>query len=123
MNIFTDIVISAEQNCFPSDEKDNFDKYFQKRNTSILIVALLWEKQRPYLPVLKHGRKTTPDDRWMPDRQIEFSWKRPTRMAKDILRQPVNMKLDRCQVLSQTLHDADIADFDFGGRKNSEQDN
>jgi len=117
-HFFTDIVISAEQNCFPSDEKDNFDKYFSETKYKYLNSGFIVGETEAILTCLEAmDVNNLPDDRWMPDEQINFHGNDQHEWQKIFLRQPVNMKLDRCQVLSQTLHDADIADFDFGGER------
>lgn len=112
------IVISAEANCFPTDTKEQYDalnlptKYKYLNSGFIVgetdaIVACLEAMDLPNLEDdhfdAEKGCNVHPND--------QFEWQ------KIFLQQPVKMKLDTFQELSQTLHDAKVEDFDFSGAR------
>lgn len=113
-----DIVISAEKNCFPETYKDEYDKIdfptkYKYLNSGFIVgatEAILTCLEAMDLPSVgedhfdeEAGRMIHPEDQtlWM----------------KMFLEQPVKIELDSHQILNQTLHDADMNEFDFSGER------
>lgn len=112
------IVISAESNCFPDDLKEEFNKRnpptkYKYLNSGFIcgeteaLLFLLEEMDLPNLPDdyfdPVQGKNIHPND------QFEFQ--------KLAIKHPDIIELDYNQILSQTLHDATIDEFDLtGGR-------
>lgn len=108
------IVISSEKNCFPADLKEQYDSLdaptpYKYLNSGFIVgetEAILTCLEAMDLPNL-------PDDHYDPIKQCnvhpndQFEW------MKIFIQQPVEIKLDYRQELSQTLHDASVDDFDF----------
>lgn len=112
-----DVIISAEKNCFPEDTKDDYDRLnnidvYRYLNSGFIIgrtdaiIACLEEMDLPSVPNDYYDevekRNVHPND--------QLLWQQV------YLKQPVNIYLDCQQQFSQTLHGADIGEFDFSGR-------
>lgn len=111
----SDVVISAEKNCFPADLKDEYDKLAEPETPyNYLNSGFIVGKTDAIFECLKAmDLPSIPDDYYDNEKGCavhpndQFEWQ------KIFLKQPVSIHLDRYQILSQTLHDADINDFDF----------
>lgn len=107
------IVISTEQNCFPTDLKDEFDKLtplmYRYLNSGFICGetdAIMTCLEAMDLPNLKDDHYDEVNKcNYHPNDQFEWQ--------KIFVQQPVEIKLDYKQILSQTLHGANISDFDF----------
>ena len=113
-----DIVISAERNCFPTDLKEQYDgisliehqkspyKYlnsgFIVGETEAIKVCL----EAMDLPNMK-------DDYFDETKGQAYHGNDQFEWQKIYLEQPVNLRLDKDQLLSQTLHDENVENFDF----------
>lgn len=110
-----DVVISAESNCFPVELKEEYDKQALPNTPyNYLNSGFIVGKTEAIFECLKAmDLPSIPDDHFNnelgctvhPNDQFEFQ--------KIYLKQPVKIELDRMQVLSQTLHSADISEFEF----------
>lgn len=108
------IVISSEKNCFPDDLKDDFDKLSPPTDYKYLNSGFIVGETEAILACLEAmDLPNLPDDHYDPVKQCnvhpndQFEW------MKIFVKQPVEIKLDYDQVLSQTLHNASIDDFDL----------
>ncbi len=107
------VVISAEKNCFPSDYKDEYDKLGCATPYKYLNSGFIVGKTDAILAILESmDLPNVPDDHTLPDGS-RFHCNDQTLFQAEFLKQPVPMVLDNYQILSQTLHDANIEDFDF----------
>jgi len=108
------IVISCEKNCFPADLKDDFDKLNPRTPYKYLNSGFIVGETEAILTCLEAmDLPNLPDDHYDPLKQCavhpndQFEW------MKIFVKQPVHIKLDYYQLLSQTLHGEDINNFDF----------
>ncbi len=122
MDVFScfqsDIVISAERNCFPDDLRGQYDKVnensphktpYKYLNSGFIVGrtdAIKVCLEAMDLPNMKDdyynetiGRSIHSND--------QYEWQ------KIFLQQPVHIELDEQQLLSQTLHDVSVDEFDF----------
>jgi hypothetical protein len=112
------IVISAEKNCFPDILKKEFDELnypepYKYLNSGVIIgetEAILACLEAMDLPNVE-------DDHWDEEKNCNYHSNDQTMWQEIFLRQPVKIALDYNQSISQTLHDADINDFDFSGKR------
>lgn len=108
------IVISAERNCFPDTYRKEFDELdipapYSYVNSGVIVgetEAILTCLEAMDLPNVK-------DDYRMENGQNYHS-NDQTMWQEIFLKQPVKIAIDYNQSISQTLHDADINDFEFG---------
>lgn len=110
-----DVVISAEANCFPADFKEDYDKQADPKTPyNYLNSGFIVGKTQAIFECLKAmDLPSIPDDHYSEEFNMavhpndQFEWQ------KIYLKQPVKIELDRMQVLSQTLHGADINNFEL----------
>lgn len=108
------IVISAERNCFPNTHKKEFDELdlpapYSYVNSGVIVgetEAILTCLEAMDLPHVE-------DDHWDIDKNCNYHSNDQTMWQETFLKQPVKIALDYNQAISQTLHDANIDDFDF----------
>lgn len=108
------IVISSETNCFPSGLKEDFDKLHPKTKYAYLNSGfIVGETDAIFACLEAMDLPNLPDDHYDPVNECnvhpndQFEW------MKIFVKQPVKIELDYHQILSQTLHDASIDDFDL----------
>jgi hypothetical protein len=107
------VVISAEKNCFPTDYKSEYDKLDSPTPYKYLNSGFIVGETSAILSILESmDLPNVPDDHTLPDGS-RFHCNDQTLFQAEFLKQPVPMVLDRHQILSQTLHDTDIEEFDF----------
>jgi hypothetical protein len=108
------IVISSEKNCFPDDLKKEFDELnpptiYKYLNSGFIVgetEAILTCLEAMDLPNLQ-------DDHYDPEKNCNVHPNDQYEWMKIFVKQPVGIRLDYGQELSQTLHDTNIEDFDF----------
>lgn len=112
------IVISCEKNCFPDDLKDNFDEIAAPTRYKYLNSGFIVGETEAVLACLEAmDLPNLPNDYYDPIKQCnvhpndQFEW------MKIFVKQPVPICLDYYQALSQTLHDANIDEFDFSEKR------
>lgn len=108
------IVISCEKNCFPTDLKDSFDEIIVPTPYKYLNSGFIVGETEAILACLDvMDLANLDDDHYDPIKQCnvhpndQFEW------MKIFVKQPVPIMLDYYQSLSQTLHDANIDEFDL----------
>lgn len=108
------IIISSEANCFPDDLKDVFDKRDSPTKYKYLNSGFICGETEAILTCLEAmDLPNLPDDHYDPVKNCnvhpndQFEW------MKMAVKFPELIDLDYEQVLSQTLHGADIEDFDL----------
>ncbi len=110
----TDVVISAEKNCFPNDTKGSYDKLDNPEPYKYLNSGFIIGYKEAILECLKSmDLPNVPNDYHDFEKGIDVNPNDQLLWQECFLKQPVKMKLDYNQWFSQTLHDADINDFDF----------
>ena len=112
------IVISCEKNCFPADLKDNFDEIVTPTPYKYLNSGFIVGETEAILSCLEAmDLQNLEDDHYDPINKCnvhpndQFEW------MKIFVKQPVPITLDYYQALSQTLHGADIEEFDFSEKR------
>lgn len=110
----TDIVCSSELNCFPDDLKVEFDKVHTPTEYKYLNSGCIVGRTEAILTCLEEmDLVNLPDDYYDTEKNCnvhpndQFEW------MKIWAKQPVSITLDYYQSLSQTLHNANINDFEF----------
>lgn len=118
-----DIVISAEKNCFPDDLKPEFDSLNTPTSYKYLNSGMIVGKTDAILTCLKAmDLSNVPDDHYDEEKRCmvhpndQFLWQQV------FVKQPVKIKLDSEQWMSQTLHGVakDELNFDFQNIFNKE---
>jgi hypothetical protein len=108
------IVISSEMNCFPTDLKEEFDKLQPPTPYKYLNSGFIVGETEAILACLEAmDLPNLPDDHYDPVKQCNVHPNDQYEWMKIFVKQPVSIKLDYYQVLSQTLHGEDISNFDF----------
>lgn len=109
-----DIVCSSELNCFPADLKDEFDKVVAPTDYKYLNSGCIVGKTEAILTCLEAmDLPNLPDDYYDAEKGCnvhpndQFEW------MKIWVKQPVSIALDYYQALSQTMHNADINQFEI----------
>jgi hypothetical protein len=108
------IVISSEKNCFPDDLKKEFDELnpptiYKYLNSGFIVGetdAILACLEAMDLPNMQ-------DDHYDPVKNCNVHPNDQYEWMKIFVKQPVKIRLDYGQELSQTMHDTDIEDFDL----------
>lgn len=114
----SDIVISAERNCFPSDHKEEYDKLDTKTPYKYLNSGFIVGKTDAILTCLEAmNLQTVRDDYWDNESGQAVHSNDQLLWQSIFLQQPVSIALDQYQSLSQTLHDVTIDEFDFSKRR------
>lgn len=113
-------VISAEKNCFPADTKEEYDKLGEdfgspyKYLNSGMIVA----EVEAMLSVLESmDAKNIPNDYWSEEKNCMINPNDQEYYQHQFLKQPVQMTLDRYQILCNTLHSVELDELDFSGER------
>jgi hypothetical protein len=107
------VVISTEKNCFPTDYKEQYDKLECSTPYRYLNSGFIVGETEAILAILESmDLPNVPDDHRQPDGS-NYHCNDQALFQLEFLKQPVNIVLDNFQILSQTLHDANIDDFDF----------
>jgi len=109
----TDIVISAEKNCFPSDHKEEFDKLESQTPYKYLNSGFIVGETEAILTCLEAMDLENVKDDYRMENGQNYHSNDQTMWQSIFLQQPVSISSDRSQELSQTLHDANIDEFDF----------
>lgn len=114
----SDIVISAEKNCFPTDLKEDYDKVnlnsphqtpYKYLNSGFIV----GETDAIKVCLEEMDLSNMRDDGFDEEKGQAYHGNDQFEWQKIFLQQPVGIQLDENQLLSQTLHGADIEDFDF----------
>lgn len=112
------VVVSCEKNCFPDDLKDEFDKTQSPTPYKYLNSGFIVGKTSAIFECLEAmDLPNLPDDHYDPVKKCivhpndQYEW------MKIFVKQPVPVALDYYQSLSQTLHDANVEDFDFSEKR------
>jgi hypothetical protein len=114
----SDIVISAERNCFPLDYKKAYDDLDIPTPYSYLNSGFIVGKTQSILTCLEAmDLSNVKDDHWDAENNRNYHSNDQTIWQSIFLQQPVKIALDYNQMLSQTLHDAKVEDFDFSGER------
>lgn len=115
----TDIVINAEKNCFPSHFKERFDEKclaptdFKYLNSGFIVgktISILACLEAMDLPNML-------GDHFDAEKNCVINPEDQSKWAEMYLQQPVSIALDFHCTLSQTLHEANMDDFDFSGER------
>lgn len=111
-------VISAEKNCFPDLVKKEYDELGEdfaspyKYLNSGMIVA----EVPAMLAVLESmDAQNIPNDYWDAEKNCMINPNDQEFYQHEFLKQPVQMTLDRYQVLCNTLHSVELDELDFSG--------
>lgn len=112
------VVISCEKNCFPDDLKENFDELFPPTPYKYLNSGFIVGETEAILARLETmDLQNLHDDHYDPIRKCNIHPNDQYEWMKIFVKQPVQIVLDYHQSLSQTLHDADIEEFDFSEKR------
>lgn len=107
-----DLVFSGERNCFPNDLKEEYDKLLSTSSYKYLNSGLIVGYTDALLKTLEAmDVEAIPNDYFDGEKNVHFNDQ--FEYQKIFLKQPVHMKLDYDQVLSNTMHESKLADFDF----------
>jgi len=109
----TPFVISAEKNCFPDTFKTEYDMLPSSGSPyKYLNSGMIVAETEAMLTVLESmDAKNIPNDYWNGQQMINPNDQEY--YQKEFLKQPVPMALDTMQILSQTLHEVELDEFDF----------
>lgn len=114
----TDIVINAEQNCFPLAYKDEFDKTQSPTKYKYLNSGFIVGKTDAILTCLEEmDLQNMPGDYYDEEKKCNVHPEDQTLWQEMFLKQPVTISLDYYGALSQTLHEANIDEFDFSEQR------
>lgn len=109
-----DIVINAEQNMFPADYAEGFAKLEAPTKYRYLNSGFIVGKTEAILTCLEAmDLPNVKGDHWDEERKCMEHPDDQRMWQKIFLEQPVSIALDHYCILSQTLHDANINEFDF----------
>ena len=118
LSMDADIVINAEKNMFPADYAEGFAKLEAPTKWRYLNSGLIVGKTESILTCLEAmDLPNVLGDHWDEVRQCTENPDDQRMWQKIFLEQPVNIKLDYYCELAQTMHDADMNDFDFSGER------
>lgn len=110
----TPIVISSESNCFPDTYRDEFDKLEIPKPYCYVNSGVIIGETEAILTCLEAmDLPNVPDDYRMENGQ-NFHSNDQTMWQSIFLQQPVKIDIDYNCAISQTLHNADINDYEFG---------
>lgn len=109
------LVISAEKNCFPSDLKDDYDKLYSGLSPyKYLNSGMIVGEVSAILSVLESmDAKNIPNDYWDAERNCQINPNDQFYYQKEFIKQPVEIYLDREQILCNTLHDVELDELSF----------
>lgn len=113
----TPIVVSSEKNCFPGDLREEYDKLNPPTVYKYLNSGFIVGETEAILAALEDmDLPNQPEDHRLPD-GTNFHLNDQALWLETYIKQPVPMALDYYQALSQTLHEADINEFDFSEKR------
>ena len=113
-----DLVISAERNCFPDTYKAEYDKLPAESSYKYLNSGMIVGYTDALLKTLEAMKvEEIPNDYWDGELGKNVHFNDQEYYQKSYLDQPVKIALDTQQVLSQTLHEAQLSDLDFSGQR------
>lgn len=106
------LIISAEKNCFPVDLKDEYDKFDSPTTYKYLNSGMIVGETEAILTCLESmDAPNIPNDYWDGEKMVnpndQFYWQ------QTYLKQPVDIILDRYQVLCNTLHQVSKDELEF----------
>ena len=112
------LVISAEKNCFPADLKDEYDKLTEDIDSPYryLNSGMIAGEVDAMLAVLESmDAKNIPNDYWNEEKNCMINPNDQEYYQKEFLNQPVQISLDRYQILCNTLHSVELDELSFIG--------
>jgi hypothetical protein len=113
-----DLVFSSERNCFPADLKEDYDKLPFTSSYKYLNSGFIVGETEALLTTLEAMKvEEIPDDYWDAEKQQNVHFNDQFEYQKIFLQQPVSMKLDYAQELSQTMHNVKAEDIDLTGER------
>jgi hypothetical protein len=112
-------VISAEKNCFPDTLKAEYDALPDEGIPyKYLNSGMICAETEAMLKVLEDiDAPNIPNDYWSAEKNCMINPNDQEYYQQSFLRQPVPMKLDRLQILCNTLHSVELEEFDFTGER------
>lgn len=112
------VMVSAERNCFPSDTRELYDKLNHAEPYKYLNSGFIIGETEAILSCLEAmDLPNVPNDYHDFEKGIDVNPNDQLLWQEIYLKQPVDIGLDCGQLLSQTLHDATIDEFDFSGER------
>jgi hypothetical protein len=112
------VVVSCESNCFPADFKEDFDKVNPPTKYKYLNSGFIVGETEAILACLEAMElPNIPDDHYDPVKNCNVHPNDQREWQSLWVRQPVLIILDYSQALCQTLHDANIDEFDLSGER------
>lgn len=113
-----DVVINAEKNCFPGTYKEEYDKINAPTEWKYLNSGFVVAKTEAWFKCLEAmDLENVGVDHYDPIKGCNVHPEDQSLTQKVFLEQPVKMELDYHCILAQTLHDADMSEFDFSGER------
>lgn len=114
----SDLVISAEKNCFPSDLKVWYDALPYTSSYRYLNSGMIVGTTESFLETLKAMKvDEIPDDYYDKEKGCNIHFNDQLYYQEIFLKQPVKISLDYNQGLCQTMHDVKLEELDFSGEK------
>lgn len=108
------LIVNAEKNCFPTALKEEFDKLEAPTKYKYINSGFVVGETEMLLACLESmDLKNVPADYFDVERGCNVHFEDQTLMQKEFLKQVVPIALDYNCTFSQTLHEADEAEFDF----------
>lgn len=112
------LVFSGERNCFPADLKEEYDKLPFTSSYKYLNSGFIVGETEALLATLEAMKvEEIPDDYWDAEKGHNVHFNDQFEYQKIFIQQPVSMKLDYAQTLSQTMHDVGWNDIDLTKEK------
>lgn len=114
----SDLVISAEKNCFPEDLKEEFDKLPYTSSYRYLNSGMIVGTTDSLLTTLEAmDAENIPNDYFDKERNCNFHYN-DQKLYQDIfLQQPVKITLDYNQIIANSLHQVKIEELDFSEKR------
>lgn len=109
------LVISAEKNCFPSDLKEEYDKLHNGSSPyKYLNSGMIVGEVSAMISVLESmDAKNVPNDYWDAEKNCMVNPNDQFYYQQEFLKQPVEIYLDREQILCNTLHSVKLEELSF----------
>jgi hypothetical protein len=116
------LVISAEKNCFPDTHKKEYDElidhdYIETPYRYLNSGMIVGETDAMLAVLESMDAKNIPNDYWDEEKNCNVHPNDQEYYQKEFLKQPVQITLDRWQILCNTLHDVKEDEFDFSGNR------
>lgn len=109
------VVFSAEKNCFPDDVKEQYDAMQTEGSYKYLNSGLIIGETKDILAILEAMElHNVPEDYRLPDGNMVHI-NDQSLYQHIFLKQPIPMKLDNRQLLSQTMHEVSLDELDLSG--------